>query len=135
MPHHTPTTEPEQIRLKDFAKDETPPPEPLSIMVPITQTDPELQAIEACLFLLSGLPYETRLRAMTYLRDRIESDPSVWGTPPSTAGSPATEGDIAQILAESDGNTWIDTPTTTRNDYYRRAAALASVGVVLIRGT
>lgn len=135
MHHNTTTREGVTVKLDDFAKDETPTPEPLTFMVRVTQEDPELQAIEACLFLLSALRYETRLRAMTYLRDRIESDPSVWGTAPAPEEPRATEAEIAQILAESDGKTWIDMPTTTRSNYYRRAAALASVGVVLIRGT
>lgn len=129
-PEPTPRWDPSTATFTD-----TPVPEPLTLPVRVSQEDPELQAIEAALFILSSLAYETRLRALTYIRDRIESDPSVWGTAPSTTGTPAPEAEIAQILAESDSHEWAVLTGSARADYHRRAAALASVGVVLIRGT
>jgi len=51
---------------------------PYRLVVEVTQSDLELAVIESTLQLLQNLPYETRVRALTYLRDRIESDPAVW---------------------------------------------------------
>jgi hypothetical protein len=102
----------------------------VTVNITVTQQDPELQSIEAVLVLLQMLPYETRLRALTYVRDRIEGDPNVWGTRPN--GAPATQEDIAQILAESDGHDWATMTGTHQSPYFRRAQALSSVGFALM---
>lgn len=48
---------------------------PYRYIIDVTQQDPELRAIEASLVILQMLPYDTRVRVLTYLRDRIDSDP------------------------------------------------------------
>ena len=106
---------------------------PVTVNITVTQQDPELRSIEAVLVLLQMLPYETRLRALTYVRDRTEGDPNVWGTRPT--GAPATQEDIAQILAESDGREWDTMTTTHQSPYFRRAKALSSVGFALMRAS
>lgn len=106
---------------------------PVTVNIQVTQQDAELQSIEAILVLLQMLPYETRLRALTYVRDRTEGDPNVWGTRPT--GAPATQDDIAQILAESDGREWDTMTATHQSPYFRRAQALSSVGFALIRAS
>jgi hypothetical protein len=105
----------------------------VAVNITVTQQDPELRSIEAILVLLQMLPYETRLRALTYVRDRTEGDPNVWGTRPT--GAPATQEDIAQILAESDGREWGTMTATHQSPYFRRAQALTSVGFALIRAS
>ena len=49
--------------------------QPVMISIQVTQQDQELQAIEATLVILQMLPYETRVRALNYIRDRVMSDP------------------------------------------------------------
>ena len=105
----------------------------VTVNITVTQQDPELRSIEAILVLLQMLPYETRLRALTYVRDRTEGDPNVWGTRPT--GAPATQEDIAQIIAESDGHDWATMTSTHQSTYFRRAQALCSVGFAIMRAS
>jgi hypothetical protein len=98
-----------------------------------TQEDPELQAIEAMLVLLQLLPYDTRVRALRYVRDRVETDPNVWGEhrpKPSPARPLASPGDVAKVLAEADGCDWEGMSTIQRGAYFRRADTLLSRMVV-----
>lgn len=133
MQDTTPDGTPDPV-IADGTRHNDPDGKPVTFNIKVTQADPELQAIEATLVLLQMLPYDTRVRALTYIRDRIESDPGVWGTAPArgTRGTPATHSDIAQILAESDGRDWHVLTTEHQSPYYRRAQALSSVGFVVM---
>lgn len=107
----------------------------VTLNITVTQQDPELRAIEAILVILQMLPYDTRVRAMTYIRDRTESDPGVWGRNPErgTRAAPVTRYEVAQILAESDGRDWHAMSPDHQSPYYRRAEALTSVGFAVMR--
>lgn len=110
---------------------------PYEFNIRVTQQDPELRAIEATLVILQMLPYDTRVRALTYIRSRVESDPAVWGgghPEPPPAEQLATHDDIAQILAESDGHDWGTMAPYDQAPYYRSAKALSSFGLAVIRG-
>lgn len=111
-----------------------PGPDPLTFNYTTTQTDPELSTIEGVLVLLQNLPYETRVRALTYIRDRIESDPSVWGVAPERRSwrSPEERENVARTLAESDGHEWRLMNIERQSRYYRNADALLGVGLVVI---
>jgi hypothetical protein len=107
---------------------------PLTITITVTQQDSELQAIEATLALLHMLAYDTRVRALTYIRDRIESDPAVWGVAPERRSwrSPEERENVARTLAESDGHEWRLMNIERQSRYYRNADALLGVGLVVI---
>ncbi len=102
-----------------------------TVTIEVTMTDPELAAIEACLVTLQTLPYGTRVRALTYIRDRVESDPAVWGTPES---QPMSRNGIARLLAEdADGNHWASMSPDAQAAYYRRADVLTGPLAVVVR--
>lgn len=105
-----------------------------SLSIPVTQQDPELRAIEVALQVLEGLPYPTRVRAMTYLKDRIESDPAVWGpSDPGPAMVAMTRREVAQILATADEYDWATMTPAAQAPYYQRAEALTTAPFVVER--
>lgn len=126
-----PRREPEPL-TGHYSYTQDPDGNPVTITITVTQKDPELQAIEATLVLLHMLPYDTRVRALTYIRDRIESDPNVWGTPPARRSwrSPAERENVARTLAESDDHDWGLMGPERQSRYYRNADTLLSVGLV-----
>lgn len=95
-----------------------------TVTIEVTMTDPELAAIEACLVTLQTLPYATRVRALTYIKDRVESDPNVWGIQES---QPVARREIARLLAEeADGRDWATMSPEHQSPYYRRADVLTT---------
>jgi hypothetical protein len=96
--------------------------------------DPELQAIEVSLQLLQALPYPTQVRAVTYLKERIESDPDVWGpTDPGPAMVTVTRREVAQMLAKADEYDWDTMTPAAQAPYYQRAEALTTAPFVVER--
>lgn len=103
---------------------------PLTYQLRSTQTDHELRAIEWIVTILAPLPHETQVRALTYIRDRVESDHrSLSESEPRGADVPATSSAIAQVLAESDGRDWNRLTAVGQSPYFRRAQALFSAGL------
>lgn len=124
-----PATEPqtEPYRLSDPEQ-----PTPVTLTFQTTAQDPELRTIEATLQLLQLLPYETRVRALNYIRDRVMSDPAVWGgghPEPPPAPERVTDEEIAGIIADADGREWTMMTSVEQSVYYRRAQALHSAGI------
>jgi hypothetical protein len=103
-----------------------------TLLIHVTQQDPELRTIEATLELLQLLPLDTRIRALRYVQDRVESDPAA-PTLKVPDVSKATPYDVAQALAESDGHDWATMTPTDQSPYYRRADALGEPSFVVIR--
>lgn len=119
-----PRREPEPLTGR-YSYTQDPDGNPVTITITVTQKDPELQAIEATLVLLHMLPYDTRVRALTYIRDRIESDPKVWGTTPTSPELTAAERQkIALAIAGVDAPTWNLLPTEDQENYCLRAEAM-----------
>lgn len=114
------------VNLDDLATSTT------TLLIHVTQQDPELRTIEATLELLQLLPLDTRIRALRYVQDRIESDPAA-PTLKLPDVSKATPHDVAQALAESDGHDWHAMTPTDQSPYYRRADALGEPSFVVVR--
>lgn len=103
---------------------------PLTYQLRSTQTDHELRAIEWIFTILAPLPHETQVRALTYIRNRVESESGALTMPePGPADVPATSSAIAQALAESDGHDWNRLTAVVQSPYFRRAQALLSAGL------
>lgn len=103
---------------------------PLIYQLQSTQTDEELRAIEWIFTILAPLPHETQVRALTYIRNRVESESGALTMPePGPANVPATSSAIAQALAESDGHDWNRLAPIVQAPYFRRAQALFSAGL------
>lgn len=110
------------------------PTKPLIYQLSSTQTDDELRAIEWILTILGPLPPDTQVRALTYIGDRVESDHDALTRPEAgPADVPVTTGEVAQVLAESDGRDWSVMSAVDRSPYFRRAGALEGAGVVVLR--
>lgn len=123
--------QPEPYQLSDQEQ-----PAPFRFVIDTIQQDPELQSIEGILVLLQLLPYETRVRALNYIRDRVMSDPAVWGgghPEPPPAPERVTDEEIAGIIADADGHEWAMMTSTEQSPYYRRAQALHSAGIDTLR--
>jgi hypothetical protein len=98
------------------------------------QLDAELGAIDIMMQLLALIPYETRVRALRYVLDRVETDPNVWGEkrPERGLAQEASPDEIARVLAEADtdGRQWDAMNSAMRAPYFRCAHALLSKMVV-----
>jgi hypothetical protein len=124
-------TTPEPAPADEPAPDD---PRHITLNFETTLQDHELRTIEAVLQLLQFLPYETRVRALRYVHDRVETDPNVWARPePEPARPLASVDDIARVLAESDKVAWEAMGTLERGSYFRRADALLTRMVVEVR--
>lgn len=110
----------------DTDGDDVDPHAPVRIFIDVTQKDPELRTIEATLILMDPLGYETQVRVLRYLQDRLAV---------STAPAPAavSRHEVAQALAESDGRDWHSMTPTHQSPYYRRAEALTALGCRIVR--
>lgn len=105
-----------------------------TVTIEVTMTDPELAAMEICLATLQTLPYATRVRILSYIRQRVESDPEVWGNPePPPAPEPVTRREVAERLAQVDGHDWAVMTPVAQSPYYRRAEAVTTGELTVIR--
>lgn len=107
-----------------------------TVNITVTASDPEVQAIEAVLVILQMMTYDTRIRILRYVRDRVETDPNIWGEgrpEPGPARPLASPADIARVLAEADGRDWESMNLTGQSPYYRRADALLTRMLVEIK--
>lgn len=96
-----------------------------TVTIEVTMTDPELAAMEVCLATLQTLPYDVRVRVLSYVRSRVESDPAVWGSvEPAPTRALADHHDVARIIAEADRRDWHTMSEDLRLTYYHRADAL-----------
>lgn len=116
-----------------YAVHHAPDGQPLTINIQVTQTDPELQAIESILVILQMVQPATQERILRYLRDRIEGDPTAWDTQMLTGPEQVSRHEVAQALAESDGRDWSTMTPVNQSPYYRRAEALTTAGIVVVR--
>jgi hypothetical protein len=114
------------VNLDDLATSTT------TLLIHVTQQDPELRTIEAMLELLQLLPLDTRFRALRYVQDRIEADPAAPNLKLPDM-SKATPYDVARALAEADGRDLDALSTIEKGAYFRRADALGEPSFVVTR--
>lgn len=107
--------------------------QPLTINIQVTQTDPELQAIESILVILQMVQPATQERILRYLRDRIEGDPTAWDTHILAGPEQVSRREVARVLAESDGRDWEKMTDAHQSPYYRRAEDITRHGFVVVR--
>lgn len=103
---------------------------PYEFSIRVTQSDPELQVIEAVMTLLQLLPNDAnRAGVLRYLNDRFDTVLDARITP----GGSVSRDDVARALALADGRDWSNLSTVHRSTYYRRTDALLVAGMTVIR--
>jgi hypothetical protein len=101
-----------------------------------SQRDAELASIDVMMQMLALIPYETRVRALRYVLDRVETDPNVWGEKrpePGPARPLASPRDVARVLADADNRNWETMGNDEQSVYYGRADALLNKMLVELK--
>jgi len=106
-----------------------------TINITVTQGDPELQAMEAILVILQLQTYDTRVRILRYVAERIGIGAELWRDPALNMpeASNLTTAEVAQVLAQADGHDWAVMSDVQQSPYYRRAAALTGSSYAVVR--